>query len=90
MPPASSPPAPSPIHHTPRAQGTEAASAARTVGRHSSPAASSSWIVANSVFQMTGCAATRLADQDTGPWTTAGLPSPAGARTSRANAGVNM
>ena len=51
--PVSTIPSPSPNHHTPSDQATEAASATRTVGRQAIPMPSSSWIVANIVFSST-------------------------------------
>ena len=72
--PLSTPPSPSPNHHTPAAQATDAASAGRTVRRHAMPAPSSSWIVANIAFASTACCSTRLACQIIGRAMKPGLP----------------
>ena len=87
--PASTPPRPSPSHHTLRAQATEAPSASRTVGRQAIPRASSSWIVAKAALSPAGCCPTRRASQMTGSLTKAGLPG-AAAASIWLNALVNM
>ena len=51
--PLSTPPSPSPNHHTPSDQAIEAASATRTVGRNAMPRPISSWIVAKIVLSST-------------------------------------
>ena len=72
--PLSTPPRPSPNHHTASAQTTLPASAARTAGRHSSPAPSSSWVTANAAFQAAGACRTSRVNAMAGPVTPAGLP----------------
>src|SRR5690242_2249469 len=73
--PVSTPPSPSPSHHTATAQAIEAASAALTVRRHSRPRARNSWMVAKSALQTAMCCIIRFADQVIGVAMTAGLPS---------------
>ena len=73
--PLSTPPSPSPNHHTPSDQRTEAASATRTVGRNAMPSPSSSWIVAKMALSSTMWWSTRFAFQVMGFAMTAGLPS---------------
>ena len=74
-PPLSTPPSPSPNHHTPSAHRIEAASATRTVGRNAMPSPSSSWIVAKMALSSTMWWSTRVASQVIGLAMTAGLPS---------------
>ena len=73
--PVSTPPSPSPNHHTPSAHRTEAASATRTVGRNAMPSPSSSWTVAKIALSSTMWWSTRVAFQVIGLAMTAGLPS---------------
>src|ERR1022692_1354848 len=87
--PVSTAPSPSPSHHTPSDQATEAPSAILTVGRQAIPMASSSCTVANAEFIATACCSMRRADQMIGSATTAGLPA-AEAASVRANSLVNM
>ena len=72
--PVSTPPRPSPSHHTPSAQPTEAASASLTAGRHAMPRARASWIVANTALAATLCRSTSPAFHRIGRAITAGLP----------------
>ena len=51
---ASTPPRPSPSHHTASDQAIDAPSATRTVGRQAMPRPSSSWMVANTALSRTG------------------------------------
>ena len=51
-----------------------AASAARTEGRHSRAAPSSSWVTANAVFQAPGACRTSRVKARAGPVTPDGLP----------------
>ena len=51
--PASTPPSPSPNHHTPSDQAIDAPRASRSVGRHAIPSPSSNWIVAKIAFSAT-------------------------------------
>src|ERR1700733_13207398 len=74
-PPLSTPPSPSPNHHTPSDQRTEAARGARTVGRNAMPSPSSSWIVAKTALNSTRWWSIRVASQVIGFAMTAGLPS---------------
>ena len=52
--PASTPPKPSPIHHTPSDHATERPSAALTLGRQAIPMAMRSWMQANAPFASVG------------------------------------
>ena len=61
--PLSTPPRPSPNHHTPSDHTTEAARATRTVGRHAMPSPSRIWMVAKIAFSSTRWCSTSVAFQ---------------------------
>ncbi len=73
--PFSTPPRPSPNHHTAAAQATEPASATRTAGRQAMPSPSASWMLANAALVAAGLCWTRAAAQRTESARNAGLPS---------------
>jgi hypothetical protein len=87
--PVSTPPRPSPSHHTATDQMTDPASASRTVGRQAIPRPSTSWIVAKAAFVGTGWCSMIPAAQLIGSATKAGLPAPLAASICP-NARLNM
>src|SRR5579875_2448903 len=78
--PVSTPPRPSPSHHTDSDHTTLPASAALTVGRHSRPTAMASWMVAKAAFHGGTSPAIRWPRCRGRPETSDGLPDWAGAR----------
>ena len=84
------PPSPSPSHQTPSDHAIVPARAARAVARHSSPAASASWTVANIAFHGTTWPEISRSAISTGPDTNAGSPIPDGASIMTGNVLVNM
>jgi hypothetical protein len=90
VPPVSTPPRPSPSHHTASDHTIDAPRASRTVGRQKRPRASASWMRANPVLKRTMWWARRFEDQVMGPAITDGLPAALDPSASVANALVNM
>ncbi len=84
------PPRPSPSHQISSPQTMLPASAARTAGRHSSPAARASWMVANRALNATSLCSISCPANVTGCATKPGLPAPAGSMTCAGNARLNM